>query len=319
MNRYIACVAGLFLLSAASPAAAFPVEVQSCFDKVRFDAVPKRPVVNDFNMVQTILDMGLMDRFVGVAGIAGAEKELVAPPGVAAKLKQFADRYPSMEAILGQDADFYFAGWLYGFSEGDVTPAKLAQQDVKSYVLYESCIRIGQRPPISMETMYADVLALGKIFDIQAKAEALVDSFKKRVAAVTERTQKAPTKPRIMYCGNCNANTPPRVIGAEGMPRHLFNLAGGENVFDDIKDSYVNVSWDAVIARNPDWIVISNPRIPPQESIDYLTSRPELADIPAVKNKRFVFLTYAERSPSTRNVDALEKLAKAFHPDLFRD
>jgi len=300
----------------ATPALAFPIEVQSCFDKVTFNAPPKRPVVNDFNMIQTVVDMGLIDRFVGIAGIAGGESQIV-PTGALAMSKAFADRYPSMEAVLGQDADFYFAGWQYGFSDADVTPAKLAQLGVKSYVLYESCIRIGPRPPISMETMYADVLALGRIFDVTPKAEAMVADFRKRVSTIADRTAKAAKRPRIMYCGGCNNDTPPRTIGSEGMPRHLFELAGGQNIFDDIKDSYVNVSWDAVVARDPEWIVISNPRVPQEDSINYLTSAAPLRNLTAVKNRNFVFLTYAERSPSTRNVEALEMLARAFHPELF--
>jgi len=85
-------VLGLALAAAlAAPAAAFPVEVQSCFDKVVFDAPPKRPVVNDFNMIQTVIDMGLMDRFVGIAGIQGGEQQII-PPDAIAKVKQFADR-----------------------------------------------------------------------------------------------------------------------------------------------------------------------------------------------------------------------------------
>lgn len=301
----------------ATPALAFPVEVQSCFDKVSFAASPKRPVVNDFNMIQTVIDMGLLDRFVGIAGIKGGEKQIV-PPEAIANVKMFADTYPTLEQVLGQNADFYFAGWQYGFAEGGVTPKNLAEVGVKSYVLYESCIRIGPRPPISMETMYADVIALGKIFDISPKAEAMVADMKKRVAAITDKTSRAGRKPRVMYCGGCNNDTPPRTIGAEGMPRHLFELAGGQNIFDDIKDSYVNVAWDAVIARDPEWIVISNPRIPQEDSIRYLTTSEPLKNLSAVKNRNFVFLTYAERSPSTRNVDALEKIAKAIHPELFK-
>ncbi|CAH1651965.1 Iron complex transport system substrate-binding protein [Chelatococcus asaccharovorans] len=315
----VAAAVGL-LDAAGSKAMAFPVEVQSCFDKVTFDAPPKRPVVNDFNMVQTVLDMGLIDRFVGVAGIGGVAKGVDDPEGRLARVPQFSERYPTTEAILGQDADFYFAGWQYGFSEASgVTPKKLDDLGVKTYVLYESCIRIGPRPPISMDTMYADVLALGRIFDVTPKAEAMVADFRKRVAAVTERTAQAKRRPRIMYCGDCNSDTPPRSIGAEGMPRHLFNLAGGENIFDDIKDSYVPVSWDAVIERDPEWIVISNPRIPPEQSIAYLTSAPALRNVSAVKNRNFLFMSYQERSPSTRNVQALERLARAVHPELFKD
>ncbi len=318
MRRFLlACVIALSAQAAHAETASYPVEVQSCLDRVRFDAAPKRPVVNDFNMTQTVLDLGLAPRFVGFAGIQGGEQELVAAPGVVAGLKQFSDRYPTMETILGQDADFYFAGWQYGFSEADVTPAKLSELGVKSYVLYESCIRIGPRPPVAMETMYADISALGQIFGIEPQAEAMVADYRRRVAAVTDKTAQVARRPRIMYCGGCDNDSPPRTIGTEGMPRLLFDLAGGRNVFDDIKDSYVNVSWDTVIDRDPEWIVISNPRVPHEDSIKYLTSSPALQTITAVKKRQFVFMTYAERSPSTRNVDALERLAKTIHPELF--
>jgi len=314
----IATTVGLtVLVLAATPVRAAPVEVQSCFDKVTFDGPPKRPVVNDFNMVQTVIDMGLIDRFVGVAGIGGGEKEIVAPPGVMQGIKQFSDRYPTVEAILGQNADFYFAGWQYGLSEPDLTPKRLAESGVKTYVLYESCIRIGPRPPISMETMYADVIALGKIFDITPRAEAMVADMRKRVAVVAERVASAKTRPRMMYCGFCNTDNPPRTIGAEGMPRLLFDLAGGRNIFDDIKDSYVNVSWDTVIDRDPEWIVVSNPRISHEDIMNYLTTSPALRNVSAVKDRHILFMTYAERSPSPRNVDALERLAKTIHPELF--
>ncbi len=313
----LACILLVAAQAARAQAPAYPVEVQSCFDRVRFDAAPKRPVVNDFNMTQTVLDMGLAPRFVGFAGIAGGEDELVAAPGVVAGLKQFSDRYPTTEAVLGQDADFYFAGWQYGFSDADVTPAKLAAVGVKSYVLYESCIRIGPRPPISMETMYTDITALGRIFGIEAQAAAMVADFRRRVAVVTDKVAGVTQRPRIMYCGGCNNDSPPRTIGAEGMPRLLFDLAGGRNIFDDIKDSYVNVSWDSVIDRDPEWIVISNPRVPHEDSIRYLTTSPALQTITAVKQRHFIFMTYAERSPSTRNVDALERLARTIHPELF--
>ena len=315
--------AALFLACVLpSPALAFPLTVQSCFDEVSFDKVPERPIVNDANMTQTIIDMGLLDQFVGIGGVGGVEHHLAAPAEVIEKVKakEFSERYPTMEAILGQDPDFYFAGWRYGFSDANgITPQALAEFGIGTYVMYESCIRIGQRPPISMETLYADILALGSIFDISEKAEAMVANYRARVADITTRVAKAARKPRVMYCGDCNTDNPPLSIGAEGMPKLLAKLAGGENIFDDIPDSYVRVSWDAVVERNPEWIIISNHRIPTEEMIEYLTTSPVLKDITAVKERNFVLMTYAERSPSTRNVDALERLARAMHPELFED
>ena len=107
-------------------------------DVILFDVVEGVPQGKALDIAEASPVFGKDSALKGVndyAGIAGAEKELVAPPGVAAKLKQFADRYPSMEAILGQDADFYFAGWLYGFSEGDVTPGRLALRAIANPAL----------------------------------------------------------------------------------------------------------------------------------------------------------------------------------------
>ncbi|MFX4601093.1 hypothetical protein ABTB19_20720, partial [Acinetobacter baumannii] len=79
-----------FAPAAFAPAHAqsYPVEVPNCFQTARFDAPPKRPMVHDVNMTQTMLDLGLADRLVAVSGIAGAERHLIAPPGAVAALPQ---------------------------------------------------------------------------------------------------------------------------------------------------------------------------------------------------------------------------------------
>jgi len=308
---------------AAAPAMAFPVTVQSCSDEVTFESAPQRPVVNDANMTQTIIDLGLADRFVGFGGIGGLEETFVASPELIADIKKrkFSEQYPTTEAILGQSPDFYFAGWKYGFSEETgVTPQNLAGLGVKTYVLYESCIRIGKRPPVSMETMYADVQNLGKIFGVSEKAEAMVADFRNRVKAVADRIGDVPRRPRVMYCSStCNSDDPPFVVGAEALPKLLIELAGGENIFNDIPDSYVRVSWENIINRDPEWIVITPYTTPVDDIIGYLTSSPNLRNVAAVRDRKFIILPSTLAEPSTRNVDALEKLARAFFPDRFAD
>jgi len=301
------------------PAAAYPVIVHSCGDTVTFDGPPQRPVVNDLNMVQTVIDLGLIDRFVGVTGIAGVEAHLQAPPATIAAIRarEFSDRYPGIEAILGQAADFYFAGWGFGLSQAGVTPAALADVGIKTYALAESCIKLGPRAPVSMDTVYADILVLGAIFDVMPRAKSMVADFAARVAAITARTDRTTDRPTVMYCGDCDSDAPPLSMGGEGVLNLLIELAGGRNIFSDIRDSYVRVSWEAVIARDPAWIIISDHRIPTGRIVGYLTSSPALANLAAVRLRHFLFMSYAERSPSTRNVQALERLAPALHPNLF--
>lgn len=312
--------AALALAAAATalPAFAHPVEVANCFETARFEAVPKRPAVHDTNMTQTMIDLGLADRLVAVSGIAGAERHLIAPPGVVAALPQLPDRAPTLEAVLAADPDFLFAGWSYGFTEArGVTPARLAELGVGTYTLRESCIRIGKREPITMDTLYADLLALGRIFGIEERAEAMVADFRRRVAAVTARTARAADRPRILYCSDCNTANPPVSVGREGMTSLLMELAGGRNIFDDIPNSYVRVSWEEVARRDPQWILVSDHRIPVEVIIGHLTTDPQLAHVEAVRERRFIPITYAEQTPSTRNVEALERIARILHPDQF--
>ncbi|ALG75378.1 iron complex transporter substrate-binding protein [Azospirillum thiophilum] len=304
-------------------AQSYPVEVANCFETARFTGPPKRPMVHDTNMTQTMLDLGLADRLVAVSGIAGAEHRLIAPPGappgIVAALPRLPDRAPTLEAVLSADPDFLFAGWSYGFNEArGLTPARLAEMGVATYSLRESCIRIGPREPISMDTLYADLLSLGKIFGISERAEAMVADFRRRVAAVTERTAAATERPRVMYCDDCHTDGAPLSVGREGMTSLLMELAGGRNIFDDIPNSYVRVSWEEMVRRNPQWIIVSDHRIPAEAAIRHLLAAPQLADVEAVRERRFIVLTYAEQTPSTRNVDALERMARTLHPELFR-
>lgn len=315
----LALTSGICLAAASSARAqTYPVEVQNCFETARFDAAPQRALVNDTNMVQTILDLGIADRVIGVSGVAGVERHLIAAPGVVAGLHQFIDRYPSLEAVLGQNPDFVFAGWSYGFSIArGLTPSTLAEMGVATYTLRESCIRIGRREPVSMDTLYADLRALGAIFGIVKRAKAVENALRARVDAVAMRVRDVPDRPRVMYCSDCNSESPPVSVGAEGMTSLITRLAGGTNIFDDIPNSYVRVSWEEVARRDPQWILVSDHRIPVEDIIRHLTSDPQLSHVEAIRERRFIPITYAEQTPSTRTVDGLEKIARAIHPDRF--
>lgn len=296
----------------------YPVEAANCFETARFAAAPKRPMVHDINMTQTMLDLGLADRLVAVSGIAGVEHRLIAPPGVVEALPQLPDRSPALEAVLAADPDFLFAGWSYGFNEArGLTPARLAEMGVATYTLRESCIRIGPREPIGMDTLYADLLALGAIFGVTERAEGMVADFRRRVAAVTERVGAVADRPRVMYCDQCHTDAAPLSVGREGMTGLLMELAGGRNIFDDIPNSYVRVGWEEMVRRDPQWIIVSAHRVPAEAAIRHLLAAPQLADVEAVRKRQFIVLTYAEQTPSTRNVEALERMARALHPERF--
>jgi ABC-type Fe3+-hydroxamate transport system substrate-binding protein len=81
-------------------------------------------------------------------------------------------------------------------------------------------------------------------------------------------------------------DNPPIVIGAGSFLDRLAGLAGARNVFHDIAAPSAQVSIETIAARNPDFIaVLSDTAAPPRYA-----GRPEWRVVPAVRNRRFLFL-----------------------------
>ena len=93
---------------------------------------------------------------------------------------------------------------------------------------------------------------------------------------------------------------------------NMIETAGGENIFDDVDGRWKTVSWEEVIDRDPELIVLTEADwSTSQEKIDLLLSNPALADITAVKEQRFVVLQFSSLVPGIRNATAIAELAEA--------
>ena len=85
---------------------------------------------------------------------------------------------------------------------------------------------------------------------------------------------------------------------------------------DDFKKSWGTVTWETVIDRNPDVIVIVNyGNVTAEQKREYMMSNPAFANIDAVKNDRFVTLEYVEATPGPRNINAVKTLLSSFWSD----
>ena len=54
-----------------------------------------------------------------------------------------------------------------------------------------------------------------------------------------------------------------------------------------------------------------------QARIDTLKSIPAIANVPAIVNNRFFLINSVQGQPGPSTVDAVEDMAKAFHPEAF--
>ncbi|NRB36213.1 MAG: ABC transporter substrate-binding protein [Rhodobacteraceae bacterium] len=304
-----------FLISSAliitTSAAAAETTVQSCNRTITFDTPPERAISNDVNLTEMMLVLGLADRMVGYTGISGwktLDEDMRA--GVE-ELPELSAKYPSKEVIVGADADFFFAGWNYGMKVGgEVTPETLAPFGIEVYELTESCTHIMDTDKASIDMMYADLLNLGAIFDVQDKAAELVDGYQADLAAFTDVMET--DEPLRVFVYDSGEDTP-FTAGRYAMPTALIEAAGGVNIMDDFEKSWATVTWEEVVERNPEVIVIVNyGEVTADQKRDFMMSNPAFADLDAVKKDRFVTLEYVEATPGPRNIQAIKKLAEAF-------
>jgi iron complex transport system substrate-binding protein len=299
------------LMLSATAALAYPVTVKSCDREVTFDAAPSRAISNDVNLTEMMLVLGLRDRMVGYTGISGWKTLDEEARADVAELPELSAKYPTKEILAAAEADFFFAGWNYGMKVGgEVTPETLDPLGIRTYELTESCAHIGAKAKSSMDDMYADILNLGRIFGVEAKAEELVAGWKARLAEVTAGVDRSAPLRVFVYDSGEEA---PFTAGAYAMPTALIEAAGGRNIMDDLEKSWGEVGWEPVVERNPEVVVIVNyGDVTAEQKIAFMKENPAFANIDAVKNDRFVVLEYVEATPGPRNIKAVEKLVAGF-------
>jgi iron complex transport system substrate-binding protein len=303
-------ILSFFLIISFNSMASSKVSVDSCNRTVTFDSPPQRAISNDVNLTEMMLVLGLSDKMVGYTGISGW-KTLDEEMRLGVKqLPELSPKYPSKEVLVGADADFFFAGWNYGMKVGgEVTPETLKPFGINVYELTESCIHIMTKKKVSMDDMYNDLLNLGRIFQIENRAKKLVDAYRSDLNKFTQKLKTTSAKKVFVYD---SGEDTPFTAGRYAMPTALIEAAGGINIMDDFQKSWGTVTWEEVIDRNPEVVVIVNyGKVTAEQKRNFMMSNPAFANIDAVKNNRFVTLEYVEATPGPRNIKAIKKLAKA--------
>ncbi|WP_249228290.1 ABC transporter substrate-binding protein [Kutzneria sp. CA-103260] len=296
----------------AAPAASSGTVITNCGKQVSYQQVPKRAVSNDINTTEIMFALGLADH---MAGYAGVEDRSVQSPWSSdfTSVKRLSDKYISKEVLLGAVPDFVFAGYGYGFSEATaVTPDSLAQLGIPTYQLTEACRQQGSTArglvdPI--EAAFTDVLNIGRIFGVSDRAEKLVADQRAKLAALPKAAS-----PVQVFHYDCCGDKQPLSSGHYAAPDAIIAHAGGTNVFTDVRDSWIHVSWEEVVARAPEVITIDAADDEQARQMeDFLLGRPELAGLPAIKQRRFFVLPYANWVSGVRDVDSAVALAKFLH------
>jgi iron complex transport system substrate-binding protein len=100
-------------------------------------------------------------------------------------------------------------------------------------------------------------------------------------------------------------------IGKGAFITEIIAAAGGRSITDDLDQEWPYMSMEAVVARAPEALLLTRGG---RMSVDSLKDRPGWDVLPAVRARRVYFIDERMELPSPVAIEALEDLARQFHP-----
>ncbi|MFI5923582.1 ABC transporter substrate-binding protein [Streptomyces anulatus] len=292
---------------AAAKSDGFPYTVKNCGVTTTFEAPPKRVVTMNQHVTEIMLELGLKKSLVGTAYLD--DQVLPEYEEDYASVPVIAKEYPSYEQVLATNPDFVYGGYGSAFTAGDGRSREaLKKSGIESRLNTESCTK-GDQP---MDTLYEEIREVGRTFGVTDRAEAWIKQAKADNAATAKKLAGLKPVPVFVYdSGDKTAFT----AGGEGIGNELIERAGGTNVFADLDKPFGDASWENVVARKPEVIVIYDyGATTVEQKRKRLLTDPALADVPAVKNKRFAVMPLSDAVLGVRVPAAVDKLAAQLHP-----
>jgi iron complex transport system substrate-binding protein len=211
---------------------------------------------------------------------------------------------PDVERILALRPDLVV---LYG------TQTELVQRLERAGIPYFSYVH-SALPDIALT-----MRAIGARIGVAARADTVASEMERSLGAIRDATSRLPHPTTLLVFGRDPASL--RNVyasGGYGFLHDMLEVAGGTNVFGDVRQESVQVSTELLLTRRPEVIIelrygdsLATADIP-RELLVWNT----LASVPAVKNHRIHALVGDEFVvPGPRVVEATRKLARTLHPE----
>jgi iron complex transport system substrate-binding protein len=161
--------------------------------------------------------------------------------------------------------------------------------------------------PHGIAGIFHSVETIGEALNRPQQADTLVHSLQQRVEAVKARTNHLPA-PRVFMPVWYDPIT---TIGKHAFITEIVDAAGGHSITDDLSTEWPEVSLEVVLSRAPDALLLVRGG---KTTMKVLENRPGWSSMAAIKAHRVYYVDDRINFPSPVAIDALEDLAKQFHP-----
>ncbi len=278
--------------------------------KETFTSTPQHVVVNGDQMADYFFDLGLEDNMAGYThGSCWSTVSQYEARETVPLLGDGTNRSFSKEDLLNVECDFLM-GWDSMFSEDYYGKDFCMENGIAMYTPF--CAS----DAAVFEDIYKDYEALGQIFNVQDLAAEKVEAMKETIASVQEALgEEAYENPVNVFVFDSGEDSP--FTACQGMPGDILKLAGGISSFDDIEKGWATVSWEQVVERNPEAILILDYNGEAEEKQAFLESNEALKNVDAIQNGRIYVANCADMQGSAGSARLVEDIAKQLYPDKF--
>lgn len=267
---------------------------------------PNHQISRIISLVPAVTEMlyaiGAGPRVIGVSSYDTYPPEVKTLPNVGALLD------PNVERILSLKPDLVI---VYG-----------SQADLKQQ-LARAGIGVFDYRHAGLADVTTTIHSLGERTGDSSAADALAQRIARGLDEIREKV-KGRARPRtlLVFGRERLALRGIYASGGVGFLNDMLEVAGGTNVFAEVKTQAVQASTEQILAQRPDVVLetrATNSAFPTGDRQSELNVWSVLASVPAVKNGRVLFL-FDDRLviPGPRVIDGTLVMAKALHPDAFK-
>lgn len=319
MKKIMAFALCLTLLLSAFASGAMaeeePVVIENMGRTTTYEEAPETAVALSYSIAEIMVALGLEDKIVAIAPsmyILDQVSEEYRETVGSFPVLEGSYGVPTLETVLDTGAEFVFGDAYSFYASGVGTAEDFEAAGVNIYATEGTYVE-----DATFENIYNDIINIGKIFRVEERAEELVAQLREREASV-EASVAGLEPVRVFYFdSDTGGGVDMSTVGNTGLQSLMLEMAGAENIFSDVEGQFVAVSWEDVVDRDPEYIIVCDyyGEGYADEKIAELKANPATMDMDAVVNDRFIVVPGLAMFPSLECMDAVELIAAGLHPD----
>lgn len=277
-----------------------------------YEKAPEKVLAVYQGSIETLLALGQADRIVAAAGLDNEVDESMKADFE--KLNYLEAFTPPKEDVTILNPDMILS-WGSYFGEKTLgNPSDWIEKGTNIYI--NSNTRRGGYPR-TVDNELTDILNLGKIFDVEDKAQKIVDETKAVIDTTIEKT-KDQTPSNVMVLEPINGKI--TNYDKDSIAGDMVTKLGGKLANPDAKE----VGAEDIVASNPDVIFVvymaysgENGEDVAKTQMDFINNNEALQSVEAIKNKRVYSIMLGDMYASgVRTKNGIENFAKGLYPEL---